>query len=56
MKKGAPRNAIIIPTGSSYGAKTTLASVSQRVTNAAPKRAHKGIRCFDADEAILLTA
>ena len=56
IKKGAPRNAIMIPTGSSYGAKTTLASVSHSETKPAPNKAHRGNRCFDSDVAILLTA
>ena len=46
----------MIPTGSSYGANTTLASVSHSETKPAPNKAHRGNRCFDSDVDILLTA
>ena len=46
----------MIPTGSSYGANTTLASVSHSETKLAPNKAHRGNRCFDSDVDILLTA
>ena len=41
-KKGAPKKAIIMPTGNSIGAKITRAKVSLKVTIATPNKAAAG--------------
>ncbi|MNC74129.1 hypothetical protein D3C75_1254270 [compost metagenome] len=41
-KNGAPTAPIIMPTGSSVGAQSKRASVSQKVTTAAPSKADAG--------------
>src|SRR5881296_1728543 len=43
MKKGAPRNAVMTPIGSSAGATTVRAAVSARTRKAAPKRSESGM-------------
>ena len=44
MKKGTPKNAIMIPTGISCGENNVLAKVSDMVTKLAPNNADKGKR------------
>jgi hypothetical protein len=42
MKKGAPQNAVIIPTGISVGAIIVLATVSEQIKKHAPNKAEDG--------------
>lgn len=44
MKKGPPMSEVIIPTGISAGANTTLAIVSQMTRNIPPKRSDAGAK------------